>query len=229
MSEKIFFVEDDESIFELINATLSVAGFETKGFREPLSFLEHIKNEQPDLIILDLMLPHLDGYEVLKKITCQPIIREIPVIILSAKSAELDKVKGLDLGASDYITKPFGVLEFLSRVRVNLRKGRRQLFDTECLEFGNLKINNLDFSFYVDSKKVDLTVMEFEIIRFLMEMANTVITRAQFLSVIWGYTEEVESRALDMHINKLRNKIKEHTDQVHIETVRGVGYILKMR
>lgn len=223
----IYFVEDDNLIYDLINATLQVAEYNQKGFTNPLALLEAIDEKTPDLLILDLMLPNISGYEVLERLNEKGHLKKFPVIILSAKSTELDKVKGLDLGASDYITKPFGVLEFLSRIKAMLRRFDKQRSSEHPLICGELFLDTETYSFKVNDHVVDLTVKEFDILELMMKNVNKVITREQFLNIVWGYEDEVETRALDMHINKLRTKIAAHTSNLYIETIRGIGYILK--
>lgn len=225
--DRIYFVEDDNLIYDLILATLQVAGYEAVGFKNPVHLLKAIDEQTPDLLVLDLMLPEMSGYDVLTKLDEKGYLKAFPVIILSAKSTELDKVKGLDLGASDYMTKPFGVLEFLSRIKAMLRRHERPV-RMEMLTCGELSLHISTHTFKVNEHVVDLTVKEFEILHLMMETPNVVITREQFLNIIWGYKDEVETRALDMHINKLRTKIAQQTNQTYIETIRGVGYILKV-
>lgn len=224
--DRIYFVEDDNLIYDLIQATLQVAGYEAIGFKNPIPLLKAIDEQTPDLLILDLMLPEMSGYDVLTILDEKGYLKTFPVIILSAKSTELDKVKGLDLGASDYMTKPFGVLEFLSRIKAMLRRHERPS-KVDTLTCGELTLQITTHTFTINENSVELTVKEFEILQLMMETPNTVITREQFLNIIWGYKNEVETRALDMHINKLRTKIAKHTTQTYIETIRGVGYILK--
>lgn len=224
----IYFVEDDDSIYDLILATLQVAEYKAVGFKNPRALLDAIDNETPDLLILDLMLPYMSGYEVLEKLGPKGCLKKFPVIILSAKSTELDKVKGLDLGACDYITKPFGVLEFLSRIKAALRRSEISIKRKESIVCDELLLDMKTRSFQINCNVVNLTVKEFEILQLLMENPNNVITREQFLNIIWGYEDEVETRVLDMHINNLRSKISEHTKKSYIETIRGIGYILKV-
>lgn len=227
MRKKVYFVEDDSSIYGLLEATLQVSEYLYKGFSNPLDFLKELAISPPDLLVLDLMLPHMNGYDVLKELSKDPHYKKIPVVILSAKSTELDKVKALDLGATDYITKPFGVLEFLSRLKAIFRREQQIKKNKEVITVGELSLHVFNHSFYIGDTQVHLTVKEYEVIKLLMELANTVVNREQFLNIIWGYESEIETRTLDMHINKLRTKIRKVTDKVYIETVRGVGYILK--
>lgn len=227
MRKKIYFVEDDSSIYGLIEATLQVSEYDFQGFNNPLDFLKELSLRKPDLVILDLMLPHMSGYDVLREMNNDLEYKKIPVMILSAKSTELDKVRALDNGATDYITKPFGVLEFLSRIKAIFRREEQVRKSKEIIKVGELSLHVFNHTFYVGEKEVYLTLKEYEIMKLLMQLANTVVNREQFLDLIWGFKTEVETRTLDMHINKLRNKIGEVSNKEYIETVRGVGYILK--
>lgn len=227
MRKKIYFVEDDSSIYGLIEATLQVSEYDFQGFANPLDFLKELSVKKPDLVILDLMLPHMSGYDVLREMSNDLEYKKIPVIILSAKTTELDKVRALDNGATDYITKPFGVLEFLSRIKAIFRREDQIRKNKEIIIIGDLKLHIFNHTFYVGETNVYLTLKEYEIMKLLMQLANTVVDREQFLDLVWGFKTEVETRTLDMHINKLRNKIAQATDKEYIETVRGVGYILK--
>ena len=226
MKNKIFFVEDDENIYELIEATLAVSDYETKGFIEPLSLLEEIKNNKPDLIILDLMLPNMSGYDVIKNIKSKKNLEDISIIILSAKSSELDIVKGLDLGADDYITKPFGILEFSSRIKANLRKHSSKKDVNEIIKIRDLEINNAKHRCTLKGEVVDLTVTEYQIVELLMKNVATVLTRQKILNIIWGYDYLTDTRTLDMHVKAIREKFSQITSEKYIETVRGIGYII---
>lgn len=224
MKEKIFFVEDDESIYYLIEAALSAGGYEKRGFVEPLAMLEVLEEEKPHLIVLDLMLPNLDGFEVLKHLKSNSQLSHIPVIILSAKSSEPDIVKGLDMGASDYITKPFGVLEFISRIRANLRKVDQ--INQNVLIVRDLQLNLDKHSCTLCNVPLDLTVKEYQVLKLLMENVGNAITRDRLLRDIWGYDQFAETRSLDVHIKTIRDKFAKVTSDVYIETIRGIGYII---
>jgi len=224
MKEKIFFVEDDESIYYLIEAALSAGGYEKRGFVEPLAMLEVLEEEKPHLIVLDLMLPNLDGFEVLKHLKSNSQLSHIPVIILSAKSSEPDIVKGLDMGASDYITKPFGVLEFISRIRANLRKVDQ--INQNVLIVRDLQLNLDKHSCTLCNVPLDLTVKEYQVLKLLMENVGNAITRERLLRDIWGYDQFTETRSLDVHIKTIRDKFAKVTSDVYIETIRGIGYII---
>ena len=176
------------------------------------------------MIILDLMLPGMSGYEVLKILKENKDTEEIPVIIVSAKSSELDIVRGLDMGASDYITKPFGLLEFISRVNVNLRKVG--MHKNKILTARDLSLDIVKHKVFYKDIALDLTSKEYDIVQILLESVSIVVTRSKLLKHIWGYDFLVETRTLDMHIKAIREKLAAYTSDVYIETVRGVGYII---
>lgn len=224
MKRLIYFIEDDESINSLIQETLEKNGFEAYGFLEANSFFKKLASTKPELIILDLMLPKISGYEVLKILKENKETEEIPVIIVSAKSSEIDIVRGLDMGASDYITKPFGLLEFISRVNVNLRKVG--MHKNKVLKARDLSLDIIKHKVFYKDIALDLTSKEYDIVQLLLESTSIVVTRSQLLKRIWGYDFLVETRTLDMHIKAIREKIAVYTNDVYIETVRGVGYII---
>lgn len=219
---KIFIVEDDVNIREIIKyALITKEEYELSEFESSLEFWEELKNDMPNLIILDIMLPGETGLEILKKLKSRDVTKDIPVIILSAKSSEFDKVSCFELGADDYITKPFSVLEFLARVKaVTKRYSTKQ----DVIEYKNVRIDLNKHSVEVDKKFVELTLKEFEILKYLLENINIVITREQLIYKIWGYDFEGESRTVDVHINTLRKKLG--FDKDVIRTIRGVGYII---
>jgi len=225
LSKLIFYCEDDESINALIGETLNKASFEKESFLEPISFLDRIKNRLPNLIILDLMLPKMSGFEVLEKLKENKDTKDIPVIILSAKSEESDIVKGLDMGASDYITKPFGINEFISRIKANLRKV--DSFENKVLEVGDFKLSLSNLKFFYKDLEIPIRVKEFELLKYLMENKGKVITRQELFKEVWGISCELETRTIDVHITSLRKKILKYTNDSYIETVRGIGYLIK--
>lgn len=226
MKELIYFVEDDENIAELLEATLSLNGYHSKGFFEPLSMLKELTITKPDLILLDLMLPNMNGYDVLRYIKEKPDLTDIPIIILSAKSSELDIVKGLDLGASDYMTKPFGVLELSSRIKANLGKIMKKNSNEDTLVVRELQLDESKHQCTLQGEIVKLTVTEYEIVKVLMKNMGIVMTRNKLLNIIWGYDSLAETRTLDMHIKSIREKFTKVTTDIYIETVRGIGYII---
>ena len=218
----IFCVEDEANIRELVVYTLETTGFEARGFEEGTSFFEALAEELPELILLDIMLPGEDGMEILKKLKTSGRTKDIPVIMVTAKGAEYDKVMGLDAGADDYVTKPFGMMELVSRVKALLRRsGKSEGTDTEYT-LGNLYVSQKKHQVKVDGEEITLTLKEFEILLLLLSNPGIVFTRAQLLDKIWGYQFDGESRTVDVHIRTLRQKLKDAGH--YIETVRGMGY-----
>ena len=220
----IFCVEDDSNIRELVVYTLETTGFQARGFEEGKSFLEALALETPDLILMDIMLPGEDGISLLKRLKNSSKTRDIPVIMVTAKGAEYDKVKGLDLGADDYVTKPFGMMELVSRVRALLRRTEPEKRADSC-EAGAIHVDLNRHVVMVDGQIVNLTFKEFELLCYLIENKGMVLTRDQLLSKIWGYDFDGETRTVDVHIRTLRQKIGEASRC--IETIRGVGYKLE--
>ena len=222
----IYIVEDDMNIREIEQFALKNFGYETKGFACAAEFEKQLKEELPDLIILDIMLPDKDGLEVLRKLRMEKSTFKIPVIMVTAKSTELDKVKGLDLGADDYMTKPFGVMELISRVKAMLR--RADLLKSEdILSFEGIEMQEAKHLVTVDGHVVELTFKEYELLKMLLRNAGIVLQRSQLLDRIWGIDYEGESRTLDMHIKTLRHKLGEKGSL--IQTVRNVGYTLNYK
>jgi len=217
----IYCVEDDRSIRELVVYALKSIGYEAIGFDKAEPFYKELENKLPDLVLLDIMLPGEDGIKILKKLKASSKLRHIPVIMLTAKSAEYDKVLGLDSGADDYITKPFGIMEFLSRVKAVLRRSGNVSNSSE-ISVGQLTMYIDKHVVIADGKEVALTFKEFELLKYLMENAGIVLTRDKLLEEVWGYEYEGETRTLDVHIRTLRQKLGEAG--AIIETVRGVGY-----
>ena len=216
----IFCVEDDTGIRELITCALQSGGYTAKGFPDGKSFFQRVQEEQPALILLDIMLPDEDGISILKRLKSDAATAEIPVIMLSAKSSEIDKVTGLENGADDYITKPFGMMEFISRVKAVLRRGGTRTEET--LVHGPIQIRIQRHEVLVHGQKVELTLKEFELLKYLVENRGIVLTRDQLLTRIWGYDFDGETRTVDVHVRTLRQKLGEAG--TCIETVRGVGY-----
>lgn len=217
----IYLVEDDESIRELVLYTLRETGFEAEGFENPALFWEAAAGTKPDLILLDIMLPGEDGITVLRKIRSMPDMEDIPVMMLTAKGTEYDKVMGLNYGADDYLPKPFGMMELVARVKALLRRsGRRNAKDGYTI--GDLRISTSKHEVTVSGRPVALTLKEFELLALMMENQGIVFTRDQLLTRIWGYAFDGESRTVDVHIRSLRQKLGECGSL--IETVRGIGY-----
>ena len=220
----IFCVEDDSNIRELVIYTLNSTGLEAKGFENGKELMAALGNDEiPELILLDIMLPGEDGLSILKKLKASSKTRGIPAIMVTAKGAEYDIVTGLDLGADDYVKKPFGMMELVSRVKAVLRRTKLEK-KTEVYENESLKIDLERHEVTVDGEQVVLTLKEFELLRRLMQNKDIVLTRNRLLEEIWGFDFEGETRTLDVHIRSLRQKLG--TAGEMIKTVRGVGYRL---
>lgn len=222
----IFCVEDDSSIRDLMIYTLNSAGFQAKGFAEGESFFEALREQKPDLIMLDVMLPGDDGITILKKLKVQSDTAHIPIIMATAKGTEFDKVIGLDLGADDYLTKPFGMMEMIARIKAVLRRSMPKE-ELNILLAGQLELNLNEHTVTVGGKRVQLTLKEFEMLRLFMEHIGRVYTRDQLLSKIWGADYIGETRTVDVHIGTLRTKLGQCSD--YIQTVRGVGYRMEVK
>lgn len=221
--DRIFCVEDDQNIRELIEYTLSSSGFKVEGFQNGSLFFERIKSELPDLVLLDIMLPDMDGMEILKRIREDERTKHLFVILITAKSERMDKIRGLDLGADDYITKPFDVLELISRVKAVLRRAENRTKSTaRILECGAIVLDTDKYTITVEGADVNLTHKEFELLRMLIEANGNAVTREKIISDIWETDFEAESRTLDVHIRTLRQKLGNAGS--YIETVRNVGY-----
>jgi len=223
--QKIYVVEDDESIREVITYALSSAGYEVSGFENGEDFYDEMGKSLPALALLDIMLPGEDGLSILKQLRSTQRTKTLPVIMLTAKGSEIDKVKGLDMGADDYIPKPFGVMELISRVNAVLRRTMPEGTGDEEITIGMLVIDNARREVYVDKEKTDLTFKEFELLLYLAQNAEKAMPREKIMSVVWGSDFEGESRTLDMHIRSLRQKLCAAGE--YIKTVRNVGYSLK--
>lgn len=219
--DRIYCVEDDESIRELVLYALHSSGFETRGFEDGESFFEALDQQLPSLVLLDIMLPGEDGLSILRKLRENGRTARIPVIMVTAKTSEYDKVTGLDTGADDYIAKPFGVMELVSRIRAVLRRTRT---DTPAgvLTLGPITVDPARRTVTVSGQPVTLTYKEFELLSFLMRNEGLVLTRERLMETVWGFDFEGESRTVDMHIKSLRQKLGSCSEM--IQTVRGVGY-----
>ena len=222
----IWCVDDDSTIRDIEVYTLTQTGFEAKGFPDGLSMLEALKNEKPELIVLDIMLPGKDGIEVLREIRNNPETRKIPVIMATAKGTEIDKIQGLDTGADDYLVKPFGVMEMVSRIKAVLRRCEPDEKE-EILSIGEITLNDKEHLVTVNGEKVVLTFKEFEILKLFMTNPGIVFSRDKLLSEVWGIDYLGESRTVDMHIKTLRQKLGD--EGTLIETVIGVGYKMEGR
>ena len=217
----IYCVEDDASIRELMVYTLQASGFEACGFQDGAAFWDMMKEKKPKLIILDIMLPGEDGISILKKLRTSPGTEEIPVIMATAKDSEYDTVIGLDSGADDYLSKPFGMMEMVSRIKAVLRRSAPQK-KRKLIQCGSIVIDEGKHTVTVNDRRISLTLKEYELLKLLAENSGEVFTRDNLLSYVWGADFVGETRTVDVHIGTLRTKLDECGDM--IKTVRGVGY-----
>lgn len=220
----IYVVEDDVNIQEIEMFALKNSGYRVEGFGNAKDFFAKLSEKTPDLILLDVMLPDLDGLSILKKVRTVPDTKKTPVIFASAKTSEIDKVKGLDMGADDYLAKPFGVMELISRVKALLRRSNAAS-EEKTLALGEIQIDNEKHCVYVGNRLCELTYKEFELLKMMMQNVGIVLTRDRIMDRVWGTDYEGESRTLDMHIKTLRKKLGE--EGIRIKTVRNVGYVLE--
>lgn len=221
----IYLVEDDASISDLESYALKSAGFEVRAFADSDSFRRALQQSKPDLIILDWMLPGESGIEILQALRADSATEALPVLLVTAKNSELDIVKGLDAGADDYLTKPFGILELISRVRALLRRTHRTNHPAAALFFGPISINDSTHTAAVNGKPVELTFKEYALLELLLAQAGKVVTREEIFSRVWNMDTEIESRTLDMHIRTLRQKLGDAGS--YVQTIRKVGYKLE--
>ena len=217
--ERIFLLEDDDSIRKLVIYALGSQGYEAQGFDRPSDFWKAMEGPQPALVLLDIMLPEEDGLSVLKKLRAAPRTARLPVIMLTAKSTEYDKVIGLDEGADDYVAKPFGMMELLSRIRALLRRTETENGILRC---GILEVDPGQHIVRVRGQEAALTQKEFEVLCLLLRNPGQVLSREQLIENVWGYAFTGESRTVDVHVRTLRQKLGEAG--AYIETVRGYGY-----
>ena len=220
----IYIVEDDQNIREIESFALKNSGYTIMDFECAKDFYHQLAEKVPDCILLDIMLPDEDGLEILKKIRSIPDTRKVPIMMITAKTTELDKVKGLDLGADDYITKPFGIMELISRVKALLRRSMN-MEDEKFQSAGDIFLDGEKHMVYVKDEPVDLTFKEYELLKLLIQNQGIVMSRDVIMERIWGIDFEGESRTLDVHIKTLRQKLK--NAGTLIKTVRNVGYMIE--
>lgn len=226
MADRVFLTEDDPNVSELIRCALTSFSYEVTCFDNAEDMLEAANSAPPALFILDIMLPGMDGVRALKLLRANPTTASIPVIMLTAKASEIDKVTGLDNGADDYVSKPFGVLELAARVRAVLRR-KPSSSTTPLLTHGDLAIDCSRHTVTLRGDPVPLTLKEYELLLCLMRNAQRVLSREELLNLVWGFEFQGESRTLDMHIRALRQKLGDDAEKpVYIKTVRGVGYAM---
>ena len=220
----IYVVEDDKNIQEIETFALANVGYEVKGFDTAMDFYEALNDTTPDLILLDIMLPDEDGLSIVKKLRTRQDTVLVPVIMVTAKTTEIDKVKGLDLGADDYITKPFGVMELISRVKALLRRTQSVAEETKICH-GEIRMDNDKHAVFVGDEPCELTFKEYELLKYLMINAGIVLSRDKIMDQVWGFEYEGESRTVDMHIKTLRQKLGAAGSC--IKTIRNVGYMIE--
>lgn len=219
----IYIVEDDLNIREIQSYALKNSGFEVKGFENSSQLYTALKEKKPQLIILDIMLPKENGMSILKTLKKNPEYNDMPIIFVTAKDSEMDKVKGLDSGADDYITKPFGVMELISRVKAALRHGRTSEND-DVLTYGHIQMDNQRHKVTTGGEECQLTHKEYELLKYMLLNPNIVLSRDKIMRAVWGYDYEGETRTVDAHIKTLRQKLKDSSE--YIKTVRNIGYKL---
>ncbi|STY85253.1 winged helix-turn-helix domain-containing protein [Mobiluncus mulieris] len=221
----IYFVEDDRNIRDLVVYTLGSTGFEALGCEDDKAFRAEMAKTHPELVLLDIMLPGTDGIQILRRLKADRSTTDIPIIMVTARGAEFEKVKSLDLGADDYVTKPFGMMELVSRVRAVLRRSSRSTQDSveeEILTLGSISLNLSRHAVMVNGETVTLTLKEYQLLEELMTQPGFIFSRDQLLDSIWGYSFHGETRTVDVHIRTLRKKLGEAAK--YVKTVRGVGY-----
>jgi len=219
----IYIVEDDENIREIETIALKNSNYMVCAFEKAKDFYKKLEDIMPDLVLLDVMLPDESGYDIVRKLRKDPTTRQLPIIMVTAKTAEMDMIKGLDEGADDYIKKPFSIMELITRVKALLRRTVTE--DIKYLQVDNLVLDHERHMVFVDNKQVELTFKEYELLRLLMTNQNVVLSREVIMRHVWGTEFEGESRTVDMHIKTLRQKLGEAGSK--IRTVRNVGYVIE--
>lgn len=222
MIKLIYCVEDDKNIRELIIYTLKAVGFEAVGLCDYKELNNQMLQKQPEMILLDLMLPEKDGLQILKELKSDIKTKNIPVIMLTAKGSEFDKVIGLDTGADDYIAKPFGTMEMVSRIKAVLRRYESLINENDIIKYDNIVLDKKKYTVLVETKEIALSFKEYGLLKIMLENQGLVLTRDQLLNKVWGYDYDGENRTVDVHIRALRQKLGEKSDI--IQTIRNVGY-----
>ena len=225
VAPRIIIVEDEPAIAEVLEYNLEEAGFDVQVEERGDQALRAIANRLPDLVILDVMLPGINGFDLARQLRRDPRTARVPFIMLTAKDGEVDRIVGLELGADDYVTKPFSPRELVLRVKAVLRRGASPEADGDRYQVGRIRLDSAEHRAWVDDQELTLTAMEFRLLRLLLERSGRVQTRSQLLQEVWGYTGDVESRTADTHVRRLRGKLGEAGEQ--IETVVGVGYRMR--
>lgn len=222
MSKRILIVDDEPDVVDLIEINLKALGFQISTASDGASALDKVQSKRPDLIILDLMIPSISGLEVCKTLKKNSETASIPIIMLTAKSEEVDRIVGLELGADDYVTKPFSPRELALRVQSVLRRGTEKVTLDETLTIGAITVDSSKHEVLLQGKPIDLTATEFNLLALLMQRRGRVQNRDRLLNDVWGYEAAIDTRTVDTHVRRLRSKLGKHADV--IETIRGVGY-----
>ena len=223
MTNKVFIVEDEPDLRDTLEYNFENEGFQVESFANGESFIDFIEKKKPNLVVLDLMLPGLSGIDVCRELRSKDKYDDISVIMLTAKSEEIDRIVGFELGADDYVTKPFSVRELILRVKAVLKRGERKSDNMEVQrQFGELKIDVDSHEVFVNDEQVSLTALEFKLLRQLVDRRGRVQSRDQLLSDVWGYSSDVTTRTVDTHIKRLREKLGDMGK--YVQTIRGVGY-----
>lgn len=222
----IYCVEDDNGIRELISCALKSGGYDVKSFPEAKEFYREMEKRTPSLVLLDVMLPDEDGFSILRTVRADEKTKDVPVIMLTAKDSELDKVQGLEAGADDYITKPFGIMELLSRIKAVLRRTTKDIDieQTPVLTIRGLSLDETKRLVFYNDNEITLTFKEFELLKYLMKHETVVVSRDKLMERVWGFDFGGETRTVDMHIKTLRQKLEKGGCYDFIKTVRGIGY-----
>ena len=221
----IYVVEDDNDILEIETFALKNSNYEVKGFTNAKDFYAAVEDKVPSLAVLDVMLPDEDGLQIVQKLRHNPMAAHIPIIMVTARTTEIDKVKGLDMGADDYLTKPFGVMELIARVRALLRRSSEGREEKKILSLDELSMDDEKHAVYVNDKSCELTFKEYELLKMFLDNVGIVLTRESIMNRIWGTDYSGETRTVDMHIKTLRQKLGEAGNR--IKTIRNVGYMLE--
>lgn len=221
-AERILVVEDDSDIAELLRFNLIEAGFRVDVVSRGKDAIEHVRKHVPNMVILDLMLPDASGIDVCKRIRSGEATAALPILMLTAKGEEIDRVVGFEVGADDYVTKPFSVRELLLRIRALLRRSETAGETRRIIQIGNLEIDTVGQRVRIDGEELHLTTTEFKLLRYILENHTHLLTRERLLERVWGYADDIESRTVDAHVRRLRKKLGEYSDL--IETVHGSGY-----
>ncbi len=228
MNEKVLIVDDEPNILELLEYNLKKEGYDVLRAETGEAAVAIISKQRPDIVLLDQMLPGIDGLGVLKSIRSSEALADMPVIMVTARAEEVDKIIGLELGADDYVSKPFSVRELCARVKALLRRSKKLEIQTQsAMNYRSLKVDNSNYKAYIDGEELKLTLKEFELLVLLMSSGAQVLTRDMILNKVWGYDYFGETRTVDVHITNLRKKLGDYGER--IETVRGVGYRFNMK